>query len=255
MEPVVAALRAQQDELTAIVAGLGASDLQRPSRCDGWTVADVLLHLAQTDEMAVASVEGRLDEWIAQVVAGMPPAAPGAAGSIDDLAGALVDLERGAPVAARDRYLRSSMAQADAFSGCRADDRVSWVAGDMAARTLATTRLTECWIHTVDVAVALGPEPAPTDRLWHTVRLVWRTVPYAFTLAGRQLVGPVAFDLEAPDGTTWRFGTDDSPVTVVRGTAHELCTVAGQRASAGATGLVATGPDASEVLELMRTFA
>ena len=35
-------------------------------------------------------------------------------------------------------------------------------AGELAARTLATTRLTETWIHTVDVVVAFGPPPAPT---------------------------------------------------------------------------------------------
>ena len=52
--------RTQQAELIALVEGRGEDELLAPSRCDGWTVADVLLHLAQTNEMAVASVEGRL---------------------------------------------------------------------------------------------------------------------------------------------------------------------------------------------------
>ena len=42
---------------------------------------------------------------------------------------------------------------------------------------------------------------------------------------------------------------------IVTGTAIELCTVAGQRAAAADTGLRATGPDAHDVLRLVRTFA
>jgi uncharacterized protein (TIGR03084 family) len=124
----------------------------------------------------------------------------------------------------------------------------------MAARTLATTRLTECWIHTVDIAVAFGPAPAPTDRLRHTCWLVWRTLPYAFGRAGYHPAGSVAFELEAPDGGTWVFG-ERTGETVVRGSAAALCEVAGQRASAQVTDLRADGPDGEAVLASMRTFA
>ena len=126
---------------------------------------------------------------------------------------------------------------------------------DLAARSLATTRLTETWIHTVDVAVAFGAPPAPTDRLWHVARLAWRTVPYAFAQAGVEASGPIAFELVAPNGSSWDFGTDDSPATVISGSALDLCTVAGQRANAAATDLIGVGPDAEAVLRLVRTFA
>lgn len=248
-DPVVA-LREEQDELVRRVEGLDDEELRRPSRCDGWTVADVLLHLAQTNELAVASVEGRPPEVVDRMAAGAPTA-----GSVDDLAGALVDAQRGEPAEARDRYLASNDAQVAAFRSVDPAARVRWVAGELAARTLATTRLAETWIHSVDVAVAFGPEPEPTGRLWHVARLAWRTLPYAFSRAGRELSGPVAVELDAPDGGTWRFTSEQPPLTVVRGSAHELCTVAGQRAAAGDTGLVAEGPDAASVLELVRTFA
>ena len=58
--------------------------------------------------------------------------------------------------------------------------RVRWVAGDLSARTLATTRLAETWIHTGDIASAIGIEPVATDRLRLIARLAWRTLPYAF---------------------------------------------------------------------------
>ena len=72
--------------------------------------------------------------------------------------------------------------------------RVTWVAGELSARTLATTRLAETWIHTGDVAPAFGSS-SPTVRLWHIARLAWRTLPYAFARPGA--TGPVAFELRA----------------------------------------------------------
>lgn len=246
----VAALADQQAELVALVEGRSEDELLAPSRCVGWSVADVLLHLAQTNEMAVASVEGRLAAYIDEVAASIP-----AGGDIDEWAGALVDAERGDPAAALERYRASAHSQVAAFRSVDPAARVLWVAGDMAARTLATTRLTETWIHTVDAAVAFGPAPAPTDRLWHTCRLTWRTVPYALTRDGVAAHGDVAFELTAPDGSTWVFGDPSASGTVVRGTAVDLCTVAGQRADAAGTTLVATGPDGTDVLRLVRTFA
>ena len=250
MQEIVGALRDQQGELAGYVDGVGEADLLRPSRCPGWTVADVLLHLAQTNEMAIASVEGRLGTFVDEAVVGLQPV-----GSIDEWAGALVDLQRGSPIESRDRWITSAEAQADAFESVDPATRLTWVAGDLAARSLATTRLTETWIHTVDIAVAFGAPPAPTDRLWHVARLAWRTVPYAFAQAGVEASGSVAFELVAPNGSSWDFGTDDSPATVISGSALDLCTVAGQRANAAATDLIGVGPDAEAVLRLVRTFA
>jgi uncharacterized protein (TIGR03084 family) len=250
MDDPVQALRAQQDELKAYVASASEADLLRPSRCDGWTAADVLLHLAQTNEMAIASVEGRLRDYVDEVAGQIPQT-----GSIDDWAGALVELERTDPTAMRDRWLASADAQADAFDATDPAARVEWVAGELAARSLATTRLTETWIHTVDVAVAFGPAPPPTERLWHTARLTWRTVPYALGQAGLTAAGPVVFSLDAPDGSTWTFGEPAEAVTTITGSALDLCTVAGQRGSAADTTLRGSGPDADDVLRLMRTFA
>lgn len=254
MDAVVDALRAQQAELAGYVAHLDEDGLRRPSRCPGWTVADVLLHLAQTNEMAVASVAGVLGSFVQEATGGLAPV-----GSIDEWAAAYVDLQRAHPAADRDRWLASAEAQADAFAGCDPAARVEWVAGQLAARTLATTRLTETWIHTVDVAAAFGPPPAPTARLWHTARLVWRTVPYALAQAGLTPAGPVAFELTAPDGSTWSFGADADAdavaATTITGPAADLCEVAGQRATAAQTALTGSGPDAEAVLRLMRTFA
>ena len=245
METVVAALAEQQAELDALLTDAA---WDRPSRCEGWSVADVVLHLAQTNEMAIASATGRF----AERVASFPPAA----GSIDEGADLLVAQERGIGAAAIDeRWKRGARELCDALRASDPHARVQWVAGTLAARTLATTRLAETWIHTGDVAAGVGVELAPTDRLEHIARLAWRTIPYAFTREGRPAPGPTAFRLRAPSGAAWTFEPDEPAVNVIEGDGAELCHVASRRVPASTTSLVATGPDATAVLELIRTWA
>jgi uncharacterized protein (TIGR03084 family) len=252
-DDVVAALGDQHAELAGILGGLDDADWQRPSRCDGWTVYDVLLHLAQTDEMAIGSVTGTYPETLARLTQGVT--SDGGA-TVDDGADAMVAHERGRPPAElleRWRHaadgLRAELAAADPHK------RVTWVAGDVTVRTLATTRLAEAWIHSGDIAAGLDVDLKPSDRLWHIARLAWRTLPYAFGRVGRELTGPVELDLTGPTGDVWRFEPDGAALTIVRGDAVDLCLVAARRVDARDTGLRAEGPDADAVLELVRTYA
>src|SRR5207245_2894880 len=48
MDAILTALAEQQAELLGLLAPLDDSGWQRPSACEGWTVADVVLHVAQT---------------------------------------------------------------------------------------------------------------------------------------------------------------------------------------------------------------
>lgn len=249
MDEVVGALREQLDELASLVSGLDAEEWLAPSACPGWSVRDVLLHLAQTNDAAIASVESRWDDVTAMwagVDATDVDAAAGAAVAGNDLSAAEVHAW----------WTRSAGAMLAAFETCDPSARVGWVAGDLAARTLCTTRLSETWIHATDIAAGLGVDLAPTDRLWHVARLVHRTLPYAFGRAGSDAPGPVHFELTSPTdpSAVWTFGGHDAP-TVVTGPALDLCRVAGQRAVAADTALQAAGPDAGDVLALMRTFA
>lgn len=250
VDDVVAALSEQVDELRAIVGPLDEGGLATASACEGWTVADVLLHLAQTNELATASLRGDL---VAAAERVWGRAQPGA--DVDALAGAAVDAERGAGGAeVRARWDAGARDMVDAFAATDPGARVLWVAGEMGARTLATTRIAETWIHTGDIADGLGVDRRPADRIRHIVYLVHRTIPYAFARAGRPPAGPVRFEVTSPDGATWAFGDPAAP-TVVTGPADDLCRVAGQRSPAADTALSATGPDAADVLALMRTFA
>jgi uncharacterized protein (TIGR03084 family) len=248
---IVAAVAEQHDELAEVLAGLSDADWHQPTRCEGWTVADVVLHLAQTDELATASVQGRFAQVVNELTA-----AAGGLSTVDEGAAAMVARERGLDsTAIRDRWAKGAATLRSLLAAADSHQRVVWVAGELSVRTLATTRLAECWIHTGDVADGVGVQLAPPDRLRYVARLAWRTLPYAFGRAGRELSGPVAFELRGPNGDAWDFGTDDAPATVIRGDGAELCLVAARRLGPAATSLRGDGPDAEAVLELVRTYA
>jgi uncharacterized protein (TIGR03084 family) len=249
VDDLLADLAGQHAELDALLAGAGPADWSRPSPCDGWDVADVVAHLQQTDALALASLHGELDASIESVMGADAEA-------VDRAAEASVAAARGQT--GRDllaSWRQSAAALRAAFAATDPHARLQWVVGTLSAQTLAATRLAESWIHTTDVAAALGTDVVPTDRLRPIVRLAWRTVPYAFAHGGEELHGAVGFDLAGPAGDPWAFGLDTAPETVVTGPAVDLCLVAGRRRGAAATGLRASGPDAEAVLRLVRTYA
>ena len=251
MQAVLTALEEQHSELATLLEPLDDAGWQLPTRCEGWTVADVVLHLAQTDELALASAQGQFAERLDVLAGGLDRL-----GNVDDGAAAIVSLERGLPnVELFERWRTGAGALRDALAMSDPHRRVRWVTGQLSTQTLATTRLAECWIHTGDVAEALDVVQEPTDRLEHIARLAWRTLPYAFGRDGRELAGPVAFDLRAPSGQRWHFVPDAVPVTVIEGAGADLCLVAARRVAAEATSLRGAGPDAHAVLELVRTYA
>jgi uncharacterized protein (TIGR03084 family) len=260
-DPIIA-LGDQHAELAGILAGLGDADWGRPTRCEGWNVSDVVLHLAQSDELAVSSLEDRFAEGLSAMAAragggdGAGGGAGGLSAGVDEWAAAGVAAQRDLPAAEIHQRWRQSAADLRAAA---ADGdprrRVTWVGGQMTVTTLATTRLSEAWIHSGDVADAVGVPLHPDERLRHVARLAWRTLPYAFGQAGRTLDGPVAFLLVGPDGDAWEFVPDGAPSTVVRGAGLELCEVAARRRDPATTSLEAEGPDAEAVLALVRTYA
>jgi len=247
----VAALSDQHADLAGLLTGLDEPAWSTPTpSCPGWTIADVVVHLAQTDELASASARGNIDRGFSELFRG-------GADTVDEAAEMMVVHERGqsgAELFERWRANADEMRQVLAVTDPHA--RVQWVAGDLSARTLATTRLSEAWIHTGDVAEALGIEQEPPTRLWHIARLAWRTIPYGFARAGRAVPGPVAFELRGPNGEAWEFVPDGTPPsTVIRGDAIDLVRVAAQRAKPEDTSLGGEGPDVDAVLELVRTYA
>ena len=242
------ALAAQHAELDGILGSLDDEQWSIPApRCPGWTVADVVLHLAQSDEMGIASATGEFEN-LAALFTGS---------NVDEGAAGAVESQRGvSPSELLARWRAASSGVRDTLAAADPKVRLPWVTNTLAPATLATTRLAEAWIHTGDVADAVGIAlPEPADRLRHIAWLAWRTLPYAFERDGKQLSGPVAVTLTMPDGPPLEFGDPASVTSSVTGPLEDWCSVAARRVEPSATQLRAEGPDADDVLALVRTYA
>jgi uncharacterized protein (TIGR03084 family) len=213
------------------------------SGASGWSVADVVLHLAQSDEGVAASASGA-----------DPREGAAAAGTVDDWAAQMVDAERAAPTQVLTRWRRAREVAVEALRAADPQVSLQWVTGSMKPATLATTRLAEYWAHGLDITGPLGIDFPDTSRLRHIAWLAHRTLPYALSLAGATPAA-VRCSLTAPDGVTrWTFGPDDAG-SEISGTAGAFCRVAAQRLDPVASGLRATGPHGATVLRVVRTYA
>ena len=90
MDGVIDDLAAEQESLESVLTGLTDAQWSAPSAAAGWSVTDVVLHLAQTEEAVVAAVNS----------AGTPDMWRRGASSVDDAAEAAVQAERASPPAA-----------------------------------------------------------------------------------------------------------------------------------------------------------
>jgi uncharacterized protein (TIGR03084 family) len=236
-------LAAEQEQLEQVLSRLPADAWRRVSGAAGWTVADVVLHLAQTEEAVVATASGdqEIPDW------------RGYAETVDAAMDAWVRAERTTPQRAFGRWREARRAALVTLR--QADPRRSlrWVAGSLKPRTLATTRLAEHWAHALDVTGALGIDYPDTARLRHIAWLGHVTLPYAFALAGER-PRQVYCDLVAPDGTSWRFGSPQAG-SAISGPAAAFCRVGARRLAPEDSGLVTTGPHAAAALRVLRNYA
>jgi uncharacterized protein (TIGR03084 family) len=252
VDDVVDAFGAEGAALDDYLATLVDAGWRHASGCEGWSVSDVVLHLAQTEEAVVATfTDGDASGPFAAHVA---EAAAGIGGAVDALADAGVAAERpDDPAAVLQRWRRAHASSLDLLRAADPGRRLNWVAVPLSARTLAATRLSEHWIHSMDIREPLG-DPAPdTDRLRFIARLAWRTLPYAFGRAGEEAPS-VALRLRGPRGDEWAFGDDGAEVTIT-GPAGDWCRVAARRLVPPDTALEATGARGGRVLDLVRTYA
>jgi uncharacterized protein (TIGR03084 family) len=235
----------EQDRIEAILDGLDERAWLSPSAADGWSVADVVLHLAQTEEAVVATVKAgdaaELDGIWQSTEA------------VDAIADRLVTTERAAPEAIFDRWRTARRAAVDALRAADPDRRYTWAAAPLKPRTLATTRLAEHWAHALDITDPLGIPFPDTARLHHIAWLGHATLPYAFGLAGEE-AHDVFCTLTAPDGSTWHFGPPDADSTVT-GPAGAFCRVGARRLTPEASGLQTSGPYADAALRVLRNYA
>ena len=234
---------AETVRLQGILGLLTPAQWQAESGAGGWSVADVVLHLAQSDESVVASADGA--DHQRDVVA---------AGTVDDWAARLVEAERTAPDLVFARWREARDSAVEALRAADPELPLPWVSGPVKPATLTTTRLAEYWAHGLDITGPLGIDFPDTDRLRHIAWLAHRTLPYALSRAGERPAA-VRCALTAPDeATTWTFGPDEAD-SQISGPASAFCRVAAQRLDPAESGLRATGPHGAAALRVVRTYA
>jgi len=236
-------LAAEQDRLQAILDGLSEAQWATASGAAGWTIADVVLHLGQTEEAVLASATG--------VGLGLRSERSAV---LDEFMDDLVKSERAAAGQVFRRWRKARLAALAALRAADPQQPLPWVDAPLKPATLATTRLAEHWAHGLDITGPLGIDFPDTARLRHIAWLAHRSLSYAFALAGHH-PHEIFCELTAPDATTrWRFGRAhaDSAIT---GPAGAFCRVAAQRLAPDQSGLRTEGPHAATALHVLRTYA
>ena len=172
-------LGAEQDRLETILASLDATAWATESGAPGWSITDVVLHLAQTEEGVVASAATG-DE--------IPPGG-GWRNDGETVDAAVERRVRAEQAAAPEVFERWRGARRAALAALRSADpnrRLTWAETPLKPATLATTRLAEHWAHGLDITEPLGVDFPDTARLRHVAWLGHATLPYAFALAGER---------------------------------------------------------------------
>ena len=127
--------------------------MESPSGAQGWTIADVVLHLAQSEERCRPGLARRRALSLGAV----------AGDTMDDRAAEAVRMERAAPAEVFARWQRARQAALAALRA-RRPGRAAGVGGrPVKPATLATTRLAEHWAHGLDITGPLGIDVPDTD--------------------------------------------------------------------------------------------
>jgi uncharacterized protein (TIGR03084 family) len=241
---VIDDLVAEQDRLETILVELDDASWRKESGASGWTVADVVLHLAQTEE-AVVGTAGRAGS--------SSSAAFPNADTIEDAMEQLVRAERAEPQVVLERWRTARRAAVERLRSADPKVPLRWAAAPLKPMTLATTRLAEHWAHGLDITEPLGIAFPDTDRLRHIAWLAHGSLPYAFGLAGQE-PHQVYCELIAPDGSIWTYGSRDADSTI-RGSAGAFCRVGAQRLAPDDSGLETSGPYGAAALRVLRNYA
>jgi uncharacterized protein (TIGR03084 family) len=247
LNPIVADLRAESDELDALVAPLADDRWATPTPAAGWTIAHQIGHLLWTDRMALSAVT---DET---AFAGMlEAAAANPTGFVD--AGA-DELAAASPAALLADWRLTRGQLHDALLTVPDGRKLPWFGPPMSAASMATARLMETWAHGLDVADALGIERPPPARLRSVAHIGVRTRDYAFAVNGLTApTEPFLVELRAPGGGTWSWGPPDA-VQRVTGDAQDFCFLVTQRRPLRVLDVTAEGDDALRWLQIAQAFA
>lgn len=239
---IVSDLDVEYRRLDAILAALTPEQWRTESGAPGWTVRDVVVHLARSE--AGVEVSCAASDDVAWTTRDRP---------LDDAIADGVASDTDEPEVVLSRWRAAAASSLAALSAADPARKVNWAAAPLLPATLATTRLAEHWTHGLDVCEPLGIEFPDTARLRHIAWLGHSTIPYGCSLQDLA-PQPIRSELVGPNGEAWNFGPADA-ASLITGDAGEFCRVGAQRLKPADTSLVATGPFGDTALSVLRNYA
>ncbi|HVV74932.1 MAG TPA: TIGR03084 family metal-binding protein [Mycobacteriales bacterium] len=243
---MLADLRAESDDLDAVIAGVGPDDLSRPTPAEGWSVSDTLGHLWFFDREGRRALEDP-EGFAASIEALMADPA----GYMEQHVATI----RGLGDALVPSWQEERRNIIEALREIDPKTRVPWYGPPMSPMSFGTARLMETWAHGQDIADALGVQREPTDRLRHIAYLGVITRGFSYVVRGQEAPDvPVFVALTAPSGAEWTWGDPSAPDSV-RGPALDFCLRVTQRRMLEDLQLVVTGDAATEWMSIAQAFA
>jgi len=257
LSEVLADLRAESETLDDLVSGLSDVDWSRPTPAPSWTVAHQISHLAWTDQAATLAATSSV-EFIRLLNDVMEEPD----GFVDRAAAAGI----APPPELLARWRAGREALTRALLGSLPGEQLPWFGTAMSPLSSATGRLMETWAHGQDVAETFAGDGGelgamaqrlrqPTPRLRHVAYLGYRTIGHGFAMQGlRAPLHPFRVELSTPDGGLWTFGPPDAADRVA-GPALDFCLLVTQRRHPDELAIKASGPVATEWLDVAQAFA
>lgn len=185
----------QRLRMEAMLTGLTEDQWSMPSRCDGWTVRDVVAHLGGVNSFWSASIRAGLSGTPSRWLVGFDPADTPA-----EMVGALSDV---ASTTVFERFVASN----DELLGLFAELSVEqWEmmsespAGHVPIRLLAHHALWDSWVHERDIALPLGIAPgAEADEIRSVLQYAAVIGPALGLILGRtEVTGFLAIEATDP---------------------------------------------------------
>jgi uncharacterized protein (TIGR03084 family) len=240
---ILSDLVAEQQFLDQFLQRINLRDWDRATPAKGWTIRDTISHLADWEELTAAAIRGE-DDQIERL-----RSAP----DLDALRQEAV--EKGRQMRPQDviEWWRGGRAKVvEPLSHMTASDRIEWVVGSMSARTLATTRLMETWAHGLDIYAAMETEVEDTQRIRHICWLGWKTLPYAFKMAGEDYT-PIRVEVIGPGYAKWVYGPEGAD-NLIKGSAADWARLVVRRIAPSDTRLKVTGEVAERAMTLAKAY-